>query len=66
MRPIRRVLDPVILALAVLVLGAGGGVARADRPARIVSTNLCADQLAVALIGTERLVSVSFLAADPT
>src|SRR5262245_36302917 len=34
------------------------------KPQRIVSTNVCADQLAL-LLAPERVVSVSFNAADP-
>lgn len=41
------------------------GVAVAAPPTRVVSINLCADQLAVALLPRERLVSLSPLAADP-
>lgn len=60
----RRLHLSILLLPAVLLVGTAG--ARAAVPARIVSTNLCTDQLAVALIETERLASVSFLAADPT
>lgn len=35
-------------------------------PQRIVSINLCADQLLLTLLPRERLVSVTYLAADPT
>lgn len=52
-------------ALAALVASTGAAAA-ADRaaPQRIVSINLCTDQLAL-LLAPERLLSVSFLAADP-
>ncbi len=39
--------------------------AAADRPARIVSMNLCTDQLVMLLADRERIASVSYLAADP-
>ncbi|MBX9590194.1 MAG: ABC transporter substrate-binding protein [Hyphomonadaceae bacterium] len=35
------------------------------RPARIVSLDLCTDQLLVALVGRERIAAVTHLAADP-
>jgi iron complex transport system substrate-binding protein len=37
----------------------------ADGPQRVVSMNLCADQMALLLVGPERIASVSFLGADP-
>lgn len=37
----------------------------AQNPQRIVSMNLCTDQMALLLVGPERIVSVSFLGADP-
>ncbi len=37
----------------------------ADRPQRIVSTNLCTDQLLLMLVSPERIVSVSSLSLDP-
>ena len=40
-------------------------VAAADRPQRIVSMNLCTDQLVMLLADRERIASVSYLAADP-
>lgn len=41
------------------------GIASAT-PQRIVSINLCADQLLMTLLPRERLISVTHLAADPT
>lgn len=38
----------------------------ADRPQRIVSINLCTDQLLVDLVAPERIAALSRLAADPT
>ncbi len=48
-------------ALAVLVLPA-----RADTPPRVMSLNVCTDQLAMLLAAPGQLVSVSELAADPS
>ncbi|PZQ52417.1 MAG: ABC transporter substrate-binding protein [Rhodovulum sulfidophilum] len=53
-------LAPVLLGLLAL---AAGPVAAA--PARVVSMNLCADQLAMLLAAPGQLVSVSYLARDP-
>lgn len=44
---------------------AGSAPARAQAPARVVSMNLCTDQLALLLAAPGQLVSVSHLAADP-
>ncbi len=41
------------------------GQARAEKPRRIASINLCTDQIAMLLAPRERIVSLSFLAADP-
>lgn len=38
---------------------------RRDAPRRVVSINLCADQLAMLLAGPGQLISVSYLARDP-
>ncbi|WP_102225146.1 ABC transporter substrate-binding protein [Acidimangrovimonas sediminis] len=49
----------------------GGGAVRSDTgggvpaPARVVSINLCTDQLAMGLAAPGQLLSVSWLAADP-
>lgn len=43
---------------------AGASAARAE-PRRIVSMNLCTDQMALLLAGPERIASISFLGADP-
>ncbi|MGE3474311.1 MAG: ABC transporter substrate-binding protein [Rhodospirillaceae bacterium] len=48
----------------VLTLALCAGAARAE-PRRIVSMNLCTDQMALLLAGPERIVSISFLGADP-
>jgi iron complex transport system substrate-binding protein len=39
--------------------------ARADAPRRVVSLNLCADQLLIALADRDQIASVTFLARDP-
>ncbi|MEM7222565.1 MAG: ABC transporter substrate-binding protein [Pseudomonadota bacterium] len=46
---------------------AGSTIAPAfAKPTRIVSMNLCTDQLLMLLVDHERIASVSYLAADPT
>jgi iron complex transport system substrate-binding protein len=52
------------IALAAALALAGAAVLAAP-PARVVSINLCTDQLAMLLAGPGQLVSVSRLAADP-
>lgn len=57
-----------MIGLAGLMLGAVlsvPGGARAEAPARVVSMNLCTDQLAMLVAGAGQLVSVSALAQDP-
>ncbi len=54
------------VALAALSLVLGAAFARADAPTRVVSMNLCTDQLALLIAAPGQLVSVSHLAADPT
>lgn len=54
----------VIPALAALILL--GAAAMADAPRRVVSVNLCTDQLALLLAAPGQLVSVSRLAQDPS
>ncbi|MFW5654400.1 MAG: ABC transporter substrate-binding protein [Roseicyclus sp.] len=54
--------------LAAPVLGGAGlaaAPARAEAPARVVSMNLCTDQLAMMVAAPGQLHSVSILAADP-
>lgn len=53
------------LALGALVLGTGAAIAAETPPARVVSINLCTDQLAMLLAAPGQLVSVSHLALDP-
>ncbi len=56
----------VIAVLALAVLTNAPAIAEATRPTRIVSLNLCSDQLLVDLVPRERIAALSFLAADPT
>lgn len=49
-----------------LALWAGGGAAMVEAaPARVVSINLCTDQIAMMLAAPGQLVSISHLATDP-
>ncbi len=59
--------DLPALTLAVLVLATGAAGAETPRaiPQRVVSVNLCTDQLAMLLAAPGQLVSVSHLAAEP-
>ncbi|WP_274627093.1 ABC transporter substrate-binding protein [Arvimicrobium flavum] len=53
-------------ALAVvLALGFKGSALAAEPPRRVVSMNICTDQLAMLVAGPGQLHSVSFLASDP-
>ena len=53
-------------ALTVLALAAGlAAPAGAEPPKRVVSMNLCTDQLAMALAAPGQLISVSYIARDP-
>jgi iron complex transport system substrate-binding protein len=62
----RALLSAVVLALLV---AAGGGDARADegagKPRRIVSINMCTDELALRLADRAAVASVSWLSQDP-
>lgn len=63
----RRALRVAAAVLAAVVAGAAGpgGATPADPPpARVVSLNLCTDQMALLLAAPGQLVSVSFLAHD--
>ncbi|MEO0426074.1 MAG: ABC transporter substrate-binding protein [Pseudomonadota bacterium] len=56
-------------AISALAFGAlaGGAAAESDGPpSRVVSMNLCTDQLAMMLAAPGQLVSVSYLAQDPS
>jgi iron complex transport system substrate-binding protein len=62
-----RASDPLRRAALALGLWAAGAaaLAAAETPSRVVSLNLCTDQLAM-LLAPDTLVSVSSLATDPT
>lgn len=51
---------------AMLWLGAANAAPAADAPGRVVSMNVCTDQLAMLIARPGQLHSVSWLAADPT
>ena len=55
---------PWLPAIIMALLAAPWAPAQA-KPARIVTTNVCADQLALILADRSRIMSVSRLAADP-
>lgn len=63
---------PGVIALAAgIALALAGGLlapagASEAAPSRVVSMNLCTDQLAMLVAAPEQLVSVSYLAVDPT
>ena len=61
MRALRRASRLAALAVALL----GATAAQAEPPERVVSINLCTDQLAMMLAAPGQLVSVSHVAADP-
>src|SRR5262245_20537950 len=52
-----------LLAAAVLCVAPGRA---ADAPRRIVSLDLCTDQMLVELVPRDRIAAVTHLAADPT
>jgi iron complex transport system substrate-binding protein len=52
-------------AAGLLIVATAGGGACAASPQRIVSLNLCADQILVDLVPLDRIAAVSHLAADP-
>jgi iron complex transport system substrate-binding protein len=55
----------VSLAAAMLVAVVSVPALAQQKPQRIVSLNLCTDQLLLELVERERIAAVSFLAADP-
>jgi iron complex transport system substrate-binding protein len=59
-----RAVAAVLLALAFVAPGTAAGQA-APKPQRIVSLDLCADQLLIELAERERIAAVTHLAADP-
>ncbi|KAB1073781.1 ABC transporter substrate-binding protein [Methylobacterium planeticum] len=54
----------MVLLLGAGLAGAGAGDAE-GRPARVVSMNLCADELLLRLADREQIAAVSYLARDP-
>lgn len=62
LRQLSRWIAPVVLACS---LGAGAAVAE-QKPERVVSLNLCTDQLLLALADRGQIASLSFLARDAT
>lgn len=54
-----------VLSLLVLAFIAGTSSPAWAKPQRIVSMNLCTDQLAILLANPEHIISVSYLAVDP-
>jgi iron complex transport system substrate-binding protein len=59
---------PVVLALPLAACaGSDGGAPHATgRPMRVMSMNLCTDQLVLALLPPSRIASVTWLARDPS
>lgn len=55
-----------LTALVLIVAAAMPAMADAARPQRIVSLNLCSDQILLDLVARERIAGLSFLATDPT
>lgn len=52
-------------AIAAFALALAGGAMAAEAPRRVVSINVCTDQLAMLVAGEGQLHSVSYLARDP-
>lgn len=63
MKMARRGMRMIAMALAALAASVPGHAA--ERPARVVSMNVCTDQLAMLIAAPGQLVSVSRLAVDP-
>lgn len=61
-RAMRAGLASIVLSLLLAV--AGGGPAIAAKPSRIVSLNLCTDQLLIDLVPPERIAALTDLAVD--
>ncbi|MFA7606924.1 MAG: ABC transporter substrate-binding protein [Rhodocyclaceae bacterium] len=56
----------ILGAVALSVAGPSAAVTPSrDAPQRIVSLNLCTDQILLQLVGRERIVALSFLSQDP-
>ena len=63
-RGVRRTLRKATICLMTLALSSAPVIAEA--PARVMSLNLCTDQLAMALAAPGQLSSISFLSRDPS
>lgn len=61
-------ISKAILVAAGFAVAAAGPACAGDpaRPARVVSVNLCTDQLAMLIAAPDQLKSVSYVAADPS
>ncbi|HEX2134434.1 MAG TPA: ABC transporter substrate-binding protein [Microvirga sp.] len=51
--------------MALLLMGGSGPAGPRERPRRVVSLNLCTDQLLLALADRDQIASLSFLSRDP-
>ncbi len=60
-----RLSRPIALAAALVLAGAAVQAEPSARPERVVSVNLCTDQLALELAAPGQLISVSALSHDP-
>ena len=61
------ILASAVAGLYTAIVGACGIAAAADgKPSRIVSINLCADQLLLSLADSQQILSLSSFATDPT
>ncbi|MFV0297310.1 MAG: ABC transporter substrate-binding protein [Hyphomicrobiaceae bacterium] len=59
-------LKTVLVAALLAVSATASGAAQDAQPQRIVSLNVCADQLLIDLVDPSRIAAVSYLAADPS
>lgn len=64
MNPIKRI-APLLVSLCLIAFPATAQQAASASPQRVVSLNLCTDQLAASMLPPERLKGLSFNAADP-
>jgi iron complex transport system substrate-binding protein len=64
--PASQSLAAIAAGLLALLMAMAVSPAKADKPQRIVSLNLCVDQIILDLLPHERIAGLSFLAADPS
>jgi len=64
--PARRLLRLIVPIATALAMSAAGAAGAGDRPQRVVSMNLCTDQLALLLAEPGQVHSVSYWAAMPS